>query len=202
MENIPFMGMSPMRGGGFEEVLSDGDELAASTVSSAPAPVVEYDAAPNVACQAHAAPAPVVENAPAPKKAYRAHAAPAPEVTPAQDVAYREHAAAAPVVTPAPAMMDKFIEKLDEPYEPEDDESVCGKWASEKGEVEYIASAAAGYAGPAPNEEKYFISMTRLEEVRGCKRSCGRSGDVSWRVCQWEPAPRKRQRASGICNPP
>ena len=32
------------------------------------------------------------------------------------------------------AMMDKFIEKLEEPYEPEDDESVCGKWASEKGE--------------------------------------------------------------------
>ena len=29
------MGMSPMRGGGFEEVLSDGDGLAASTVSSA-----------------------------------------------------------------------------------------------------------------------------------------------------------------------
>ena len=28
--------------------------------------------------------------------------------------------------------------------------------------MEYIASAAAGYAGPAPNEEKYFISM---EEV-------------------------------------
>ena len=84
---------------------------------------------------------------------------------PAPTVTYREHAAAAPVVTPAPAMMEKFIEKLDEPYKPEDDDSVCGKWASEKGEVEYIASAAAGYAGPAPNEEKFFISMTRLEEV-------------------------------------
>ena len=35
MENIPVMGMSSMRGGGFEEVLSDGDGLAASTVSSA-----------------------------------------------------------------------------------------------------------------------------------------------------------------------
>ena len=100
--------------------------------------------------------------------AYRAHAAPAPVVecdAPAPTVTYRAHAAAAPVVTPAPAMMYKFIEKLDEPYEPEDGESVCGKWASEKGEVENIASAAAGYAGPAANEEKYFISMTRLEEV-------------------------------------
>ena len=29
----------------------------------------------------------------------------------------------------------------------------------------YHAPAAAGYAGPAPDEEKYFISMTRLEEV-------------------------------------
>ena len=104
-------------------------------------------------------------DAPAPTVTYQEHAASAPEVTPARDVAYRAHAAAAPVVTPAPAMMDKFIEKLDEPYEPEDDESVCGNWASEKGEVEYIASAAAGYAGLAPNEEKYFISMTRLEEV-------------------------------------
>ena len=229
MENIPVMGMSPMHGGGFEQVLSDGDGLAASTVSSALALMVEYDAAPNEACQAHAAPAPVVEYAPAPNMAYqahaasapevtpapdvayrahaapapvvecdapaptvtyRAHAAPAPvvecdapaptvtywkhaasapEVTPAPDVAYRAHAAAAPVVTPAPVMMDKFIEKLDAPYEPEDDESVCGKWASEKGEVEYIASAAAGYAGLAPNEEKYFISMTRLEEVSCAK---------------------------------
>ena len=35
MENIPVVDMSPMRGGGFEEVLSDGDGLAASTVSSA-----------------------------------------------------------------------------------------------------------------------------------------------------------------------
>ena len=35
MENIPVMGVSPMHGGGFEEVLSDGDGFAASTVSSA-----------------------------------------------------------------------------------------------------------------------------------------------------------------------
>ena len=81
--------------------------------------------------------------------------------------------------------------------------------------MKYIASASAGYAGPAPDEEKYFISMPRLEEVnyaaltiqrdgdgpvkglcarpqarRSCKRSCGRSGGDSWRVCQWEPAPR------------
>ena len=35
MENIPVVDMSPMRGGGFAEVLSDGDGLAASTVSSA-----------------------------------------------------------------------------------------------------------------------------------------------------------------------
>ena len=34
-ENIPVMGMSPMYGGGFEQVLSDDDGLAASTVSSA-----------------------------------------------------------------------------------------------------------------------------------------------------------------------
>ena len=61
----------------------------------APAPVVEYEAAPNVACQPHAAPAPEVT--PAPDVAYREHAASAPEVTPAPDVAYRAHAAAAPV---------------------------------------------------------------------------------------------------------
>ena len=110
-----------MRGGGFEELWSDGDGLPASTVSSAPAPVVEYDApAVTTAYRGHAAPAPVVEYDAAPNVACQAHAAPAP---------------------------------------------VCGKWASEKGEVEYIASAAAGYAGPAPNEEKYFISMTRLEEM-------------------------------------
>ena len=35
MENIPVMGMSPMHGCGFEQVLSDDDGLAASTVSSA-----------------------------------------------------------------------------------------------------------------------------------------------------------------------
>ena len=35
MDNILVMDMSPMRGGGSEEVLSDGDGLAASTVSSA-----------------------------------------------------------------------------------------------------------------------------------------------------------------------
>ena len=78
-------------------------------------------------------------------------AAPAPEVTPAPDVAYREHAAAAPVVTPAPtmayrvpeelvedlftAMMDKFIEKLDEP------------------------------GVDASDVDENFISMTRLEEM-------------------------------------
>ena len=33
MENIPVMGMSPMHGDGFEQVLSDDDGLAASTVS-------------------------------------------------------------------------------------------------------------------------------------------------------------------------
>ena len=35
MENIPVMGMSPMHGGGFEQVSSDDDGLAASTVFSA-----------------------------------------------------------------------------------------------------------------------------------------------------------------------
>ena len=35
MDNIPVMGMFPMHGGGFEQVLSDDDGLAASTVSSA-----------------------------------------------------------------------------------------------------------------------------------------------------------------------
>ena len=33
MENIPVMGMSPMHGDGFKQVLSDDDGLAASTVS-------------------------------------------------------------------------------------------------------------------------------------------------------------------------
>ena len=37
MENIPVMGMSPMHGDGFEQVLSDDDGLAASTVSLATA---------------------------------------------------------------------------------------------------------------------------------------------------------------------
>ena len=92
-------------------------------------PVVEYDApAVTTAYWVHAAPAPVVEYAPAPDVAYRAHAASAPEVAPAPDVAYG-----------APAAPDP--------------------------KVEYIASAAAGYAGPAPDEEKYFISITRLEEL-------------------------------------
>ena len=116
---------------------------------AAPAPEVEYAPAPNMAYRAHAAPAPEVT--PAPDVAYRAHAAPAPEVTPAPDVAYRAHAAAAPVVTSAPtmayrvpeefvedlftAMMDKFIEKLDEP------------------------------GVDASDEDENFISMTRLEEL-------------------------------------
>ena len=64
------------------------------------------------------------------------------------------------------AVIDEYFEKFDKPDKKhESDEYVCGTWASEKGEVEYIASAAAGYAGPAPDEEKYFISMPRLEEV-------------------------------------
>ena len=73
MGNIPVIGMSPTRGGGFEEVLSDGDGLAASTVSSALAPVVECDApAVTTAYRVRAAPAPVVEyDAPAPNMAYR-----------------------------------------------------------------------------------------------------------------------------------
>ena len=48
------------------------------------------------------------------------------------------------------------FEKFDKPDKKhESDEYVCGTWALEK--VEYIASAAAGYAGPTPNEEKYCI---------------------------------------------
>ena len=63
------------------------------------------------------------------------------------------------------AVIDEHFEKFDKPEKKhESDEYVCGTWAAEKGEVEYIASAAAGYAGPTPNEEKYCISMMRLEE--------------------------------------
>ena len=119
-------------------------------VHAAPAP--EVTPAPDVAYRAHAAPAPVVKcDAPAPTVTYREHAASAPEVTPAPDVTYRAHAAAAPVVTPAPtmayrvpeelvedlftAMMDKFIEKLDEP------------------------------GVDASDEDENFISMTRLKEM-------------------------------------
>ena len=48
-------------------------------VYAAPAPVVEYDAAPTMAYRVYAAPAPVVEyDAAAPTVAYWAHAAPAP----------------------------------------------------------------------------------------------------------------------------
>ena len=78
-----------------------------------------------------------------------------------------------------------------------------------------------------PDEEKYFISMTRLEEEtyaariiqrgwrwtrkrvviraawgRSCKKSHRRPGDALWRVCQREPAPRKRWISSGRCNQP
>ena len=47
------------------------------------------------------------------------------------------------------AVIDQHFEKFDKPDKKhESDEYVCGTWASEKGEVEYIASAATGYAGP------------------------------------------------------
>ena len=157
----------------------------AHRVHVAPAPVTEYDApAPTVAYRVHSAPASAVEyDAPAPDVAYRVHAAPAPVVTPAPDVAYWAHAAPDPEV--------------------------------------YIASAAL-----ALDEEKYFISITRLEELnyaaltiqRGWrwtrKRILLRAASEERleeklrevrrpsRVCQWEPAPRKRHRASGISNPP
>ena len=63
------------------------------------------------------------------------------------------------------AVIDEHFEKIDKPDKKhESDEYVCGTWASEKGEVEYIASVAAGYARPTPNEEKCCISMMRLEE--------------------------------------
>ena len=64
--------------------------------------------------------------------------------SPAPEVSYA--AASAPEVTPAPDVAYRAHVAPDP-------------------EVEYIASAAAGYAGPAPDTEKYFISMTRLEGV-------------------------------------
>ena len=89
--------------------------------------------------------------------------------------------------------------------------------------VEYIAPATAGYAGLAHDKEKYFISMTRLEEEitlpgpsswdgdgparglcfgldgRSCyRRRYERSGDALWRVCQLEPAPRLRRRSLSL----
>ena len=119
-----------------------------------PAPVAEHDAqAPDATCAAHAH---VAEyDVPAPNMAYLVHAAPLPwlsmtlhrmwrarhmrhllpwlnatlqhrpEVTPAPTMAYRVPEEL--VEDLFTAMMDKFIEKLDEPYEPEDNESVCGK---------------------------------------------------------------------------
>ena len=151
---------------------------AAYRVHAAPAPVVEYAPAPDVAYRADAAPAPVVEyDAPAVTAAYRVHAAPAsvveyapaPDVayTPAPDVAYQAHAAPAPVVEcDAPAPTETYWEHAASAPEVTPAPDVAYRaHAAPVLEVEYIASAAAGYAGPAPDEEKYFISMTRLEEV-------------------------------------
>ena len=92
--------------------------------------------------------APAKYNAPALTMAHRVHGAPAlvVENEAAPSMAYLVHAAPAPVVENAPAP--------DVAYRAH---------AAPDPEVEYIA--AAGYAGPAPDEEKYFISITRLEEV-------------------------------------
>ena len=75
-------------------------------------------------------------------------------------MAYQAHAAPAPEVTPALEVAYRAHTAPDP-------------------EVEYIASAAAGYAGPAPNEEKYFISITRLEEVNYAALTIQRG----WRDC-------------------
>ena len=95
--------------------VAEHDAQAPDVTCAAHAHVAEYDVpAPNMAYRVNAAPAPVVEYDAAPNVACRAHAAPAPEVTPAPDVAYR--APQELVEDLFTAMMDKFIEKLDEPY--------------------------------------------------------------------------------------
>ena len=135
------------------------------TRDAAPALVVEHISQAPAGYTAHA---PVMENippepsvcaVPAPDAEYFStapaviYAAPAPTVF-AVPASVGECFSPAPEVSyAAPAPLEEYIS------------SVSAVHTAPASIMEYIAPATARYAGPAPDEEKYFISMTRLEEV-------------------------------------